>query len=81
MLPDSVMDKQHKNLDDLRSTSAKNFDKAYIKMMDSDHKETMDKFEMAAQKCDDSNVKMFASKTLPVIKMHKDSADAIQKAL
>ena len=80
-LPDSVMDKQHKDLDDLRGTSAKNFDKAYIKMMDKDHKETVDKFEMAAKKCDDSDVKMFASKTLPTLKMHTDSVEAIQKAL
>ena len=80
-LPDSVMDKQHKDLDDLRGTSAKNFDKAYMKMMDKDHKETIAKFEMAAQKCDDSNVKGFASKTLPTLKMHEDSVMAIQKAL
>ncbi len=80
-LPDSVMDKQHKELDDLRGTSTKNFDKAYMKMMDKDHKETIDKFEMAAKKCDDSDVKTFASKTLPTLKMHKDSVDAIQKAL
>ena len=80
-LPDSVIDKQHKDLDDLRGTSAKNFDKAYIKMMDKDHKETVDKFEMAAKKCDDSDVKTFASKTLPTLKMHTDSVEAIQKAL
>ncbi len=80
-LPDSVMEKQHKELDDLRGTSAKNFDKAYIKMMDKDHKETIDKFEKASQKADDADVKSFATKTLPTLKMHKDSVDAIQKAL
>ncbi len=80
-LPDSVMEKQHKELNDLRTASAKNFDKAYIQMMEKDHKETVAKFEMAAQKCDAGDVKAFASKTLPTIKMHTDSVMAIQKSL
>ena len=80
-LPDSVMDKQHKELQDLRTTSAKNFDKAYMSMMDKDHKETITKFQMAAQKCDANDVKAFASKTLPTIKMHEDSVMAIQKSM
>lgn len=80
-LPDSVMAKQHSELDMLRKTSAGGFDKAYMKMMDKDHKETISKFEMAAQKCDDSNVKTFASKTLPAIKMHEDSVMAIMKSM
>ena len=80
-LPDSVMAKQHSELDMLRKTSAGGFDKAYIKMMDKDHKETISKFEMAAQKCDDSNVKTFASKTLPTLKMHEDSVMAIMKSM
>jgi len=80
-LPDSVMEKQHKELDDLRKESAKNFDKAYMKMMDKDHKETIDKFQMASEKCDNTDIRAFASKTIPALKMHKDSVDAIQKAL
>lgn len=80
-LPDSVMDNQHKALDDLRGTSTKNFNMAYMKMMDKDHTETIAKFETAAKKCDDSDVKMFASKTLPTIKMHEDSIMAIKKAM
>ncbi len=80
-LPDSVMAKQHSELDMLRKTSARGFDKAYIAMMDKDHKETIDKFEMAAQKCDDSDVKTFASKTLPTLKMHQDSVKAIMTAM
>ncbi|MDQ2753831.1 MAG: DUF4142 domain-containing protein [Bacteroidota bacterium] len=80
-LPDSVMQKQHAELNNLRSVSAKSFDKAYINMMVKDHKETVDKFQMAAQKCDASDLKAFASKTLPTIKMHTDSASAMQKTL
>ncbi len=80
-LPDSVMEKQHAELNSLRSTSAKNFDKAYMSMMVKDHKETVDKFQMAAQKCDAGDLKGWASKTLPTLKMHTDSATTIQKSL
>ncbi len=80
-LPDSVMDDQHRNLDDLRKKSGKDFDKAYVKMMVKDHKETVDKFQMASEKCDDGDVKSFAAKTLPTIKMHKDAADALNKGM
>ncbi len=81
MLPDSVMTDQHKALDDLRKESSKNFDKAYMKMMNKDHKETIDKFQMASEKCENGDVRAFASKTLPTLKMHKDSVDAVQKSL
>ena len=80
-LPDSVMPKQHDKLETLRKTSAKNFDKQYIDMMVQDHKEAVSKFQMASQKCDNSDLRTWASNTLPTIKMHLDSAQAIQKAL
>ncbi len=80
-LPDSVMEKQHAELNTLRSASAKSFDKDYINMMVKDHKATVDKFKMAAQKCDAGDLKGWASKTLPTIQMHTDSAMAIQKSL
>ena len=80
-LPDSVMPKQHAALEMLRKAPANSFDKAYLAMMSKDHKETVDKFDMAAKKCEDSDVKGFASKTLPVIKMHKESVDSLQKSM
>lgn len=80
-LPDSVMPKQHAELDMLRKAPAKSFDKAYMSMMDKDHKETVAKFKMASEKCDNSSVRSFASKTLPAIQMHEDSVKAIQKSL
>ncbi|TKK64416.1 DUF4142 domain-containing protein [Ilyomonas limi] len=80
-LPDSVMPKQHDALEGLRKTSAKNFDKEYIDMMVKDHKEAVSKFQMASEKCDNGDVKTWAANTLPTLKMHLDSAQAIQKAL
>lgn len=80
-LPDSIMEDQHKALDDLRAKSGKDFDKAYVKMMEKDHKETVDKFQMASEKCEDSDVKMWASKTLPTLKMHKEHVDMLEKGM
>ena len=80
-LPDSVMPKQHDALDKLRKTSAAGFDKAYMDMMVKDHKETVDKFKMASEKCENGDIKTWAANTLPTLKMHTDSAMAVQKAV
>jgi putative membrane protein len=75
------MTKQHNALESLRKTSAKNFDKEYMDMMVKDHKEAVSKFQMASEKCDNGDVKTWAANTLPTLKMHLDSAQAIQKAV
>jgi len=80
-LPDSVMPKQHDELESLRKTSAKNFDKQYMDMMVKDHKETVAKFQKASQNLDNNDLKTWASNTLPKLQMHLDSAQAIQKSV
>lgn len=80
-LPDSVMPKQHDELETLRKTSGKNFDKQYMDMMVKDHKETVAKFQKASQNLDNNDLKTWASNTLPKLQMHLDSAQAIQKAV
>ena len=80
-LPDSVMPKQHDELETLRKTSGKNFDKEYMDMMVKDHKETVAKFQKASQNLDNNDLKTWASNTLPKLQMHLDSAQAIQKAV
>jgi putative membrane protein len=49
-------------------------------MMVKDHKEDIKEFEKAA-KAQNTAVKSFASETLPVLKTHLDSAQAIAKNL
>ena len=80
-LPDSVMPKQHDELETLRKTSGKNFDKQYMDMMVKDHKETVAKFQKASQNLDNNDLKTWASNTLPKLQMHLDSAQAIQKSV
>lgn len=71
--------KEHK--DDLSKKSGAEFDKAYMKMMVDDHQEDIDEFERAANNVDDPDVKTFASNKLPTLRMHLDSAKAINQSL
>ena len=80
-LPDSVMPKQHTELESLRKTQAKNFDKQYMDMMVKDHKEAVGLFQKGSQNLDNTDLKTWASNTLPKLQMHLDSAQAIQKSV
>jgi putative membrane protein len=60
--------------------TGKSFDTHYISMMKDDHAKAISKFEKEAKNGKDADVKNWATKTLPVLKAHKDSIDAISKA-
>jgi putative membrane protein len=49
-------------------------------MMKEDHNKDISKFEKEASGGQDADIKNWASKTLPTLKVHKDSIDAISKA-
>jgi putative membrane protein len=69
-----------KDVEDLKQQTGVDFDKKYIKMMLSDHRKNIKMFEDMAEDDDgDAEVKAFAAKTLPKLKMHLDSAKAINK--
>lgn len=80
-LPDSLMGKHKEHLDKLRTATGRNFDKQYMSMMSMAHSEDINKFQVAANNAQDTAVRGFASRNLPVLRMHKDSADAINKNL
>jgi putative membrane protein len=91
VLKKMATDKQVAEIDTLSSAhrqmidelSAKNdglFDKAYLQMMVADHEQAVQLFTSAATN-GDSDIKKTASKTLPVIQMHLDSARAILAGL
>jgi putative membrane protein len=79
-LPDN-MGKKEDDLTDLSKKKGADFDKAYMKMMVKDHKDVVDKFEKCAQNGTDPDVKTFASQKLPTLRMHLDSAKAIESSL
>jgi putative membrane protein len=80
-LPTSVGEDHQKHMDDLNKKSGNDFDKAYIKMMVDDHKEDISDFEKASNNATDAAVKAWATKTLPTLRTHLDSAQAIHKKI
>jgi putative membrane protein len=52
-----------------------------MKMMVDDHKKDVAEFEKASKMCKDQECLSFASKTLPVLQTHLDSAQAINKSI
>jgi putative membrane protein len=61
----------------LANTTGTEFDKNYITMMVADHKKTIAIFQNAATNAKDADVKAFAVKTLPKLKQHLASVEAI----
>jgi putative membrane protein len=80
-LPSGVSEDHKKHLNDLTKKSANDFDKSYMKMMVDDHQKTVDEFEKASRNTSDAQVKAWVEKTLPVLRMHLDSAKAINNSL
>ncbi|MEJ7767529.1 MAG: DUF4142 domain-containing protein [Chitinophagaceae bacterium] len=76
-LPATLGEDHQKHVNELREKSGADFDKAYMSMMVDDHKDDVDDFSSASDKGNDADIKAFAAKTLPVLRTHLDSAQAI----
>jgi putative membrane protein len=81
MNSDSLMNLHKSHIESMRKKTGKSFDKAYMDMMVNAHKKDVAEFEKASKMCKDQECLSFASKTLPVLQMHRDSAQAIHKNL
>lgn len=81
MLPDSMMAKHREHIDMLKAKTGKEFDRAYMGMMVTDHNEDVNKFQVASNNAADADLKAFATKTLPVLRGHLDSAKAINNII
>ena len=80
-IPTTLGEHHQKHVNDLNEKSGKDFDDAYMSLMVDDHKKDVDKFEDASNNAKDAAVKAFAAKTLPVLRVHLDSARAINDAM
>ena len=78
-LPTAPSDDKQKMYTDMEKMSGKAFDKEYISMMVKAHNDGITLFEDTRSNATDVDVKNFADKTLPTLRMHLDSAKAIQK--
>jgi len=78
-LPTSISADKQKMMDDMNKMTGKSFDKDYISMMIKSHNDGIKLFEDTKANASDVDIKNFADKTLPTLKMHLDSAKAIQK--
>ncbi|HEY0059633.1 MAG TPA: DUF4142 domain-containing protein [Flavisolibacter sp.] len=78
MIPqDSLMTVHQKHLDAMKKMKGTAFDKHYINMMKDHHNKDIADFEKASTGANDADVKSFATKTLPTLRTHKDSVQAI----
>jgi len=80
-LPATLSADHQEHVDKLRKLTGADFDKHYMDMMTDDHKKDIDEFEKASKNSTDADIKAFATATLPVLRTHLDSAEAIKKAV
>lgn len=78
-VPATISDDKQKMYTDMEKMTGKAFDKNYISMMVKSHNDGISLFEDTRSNASDIDVKNFADKILPTLKMHLDSAKAIQK--
>lgn len=78
---DSLMSAHKSHIDMMRKKTGAAFDKSYMDMMVSDHKKTIADFQNASNNAKDGDLKGWAGKTLPVLQLHADSAQAISQAV
>jgi putative membrane protein len=73
-LPTAPLPQHQQHIGHLRDLSGAEFDKAYMGMMVADHQKTIAEFQQASQRETNAQLKVFAQKTLPVLKKHLDMA-------
>jgi putative membrane protein len=76
----TTLDKKHQAMvDKMSAMSGPAFDKAYMKDMVKDHEKDVKEFQNESQNGTDPNIKNFATKTLPILQSHLESAKQIDK--
>ncbi len=80
-LPAAGENKNDRMVSDLQKKTGKDFDIAYMKMMVDDHQKDINEFQKQADNGNDPDLRAFASKCLPILQTHQDSAKSILNAL
>ena len=80
-LPTALPADKQKHMDEMKNMKGKSFDNHYADMMVNDHQKTISLFEKQASSGTNPQLKTWASNTLPVLKAHMDSAQALKKGM
>jgi putative membrane protein len=80
-IPVSMGEDHQDMVNKMMENTGAEFDKKYMDMMVEDHKEDVAKFDKASTDCKDAEIQAFASRTLPVLRTHLDSAIVINDGL
>ncbi|WP_374164250.1 DUF4142 domain-containing protein [Arcticibacter sp. MXS-1] len=80
-LPATLSDEHQKHMEAMQKMTGADFDKHYMDMMNKDHVDDITLFDETSKSSIDPEVKAFAAKTLPILKMHLDSAKRINEAI
>ncbi len=80
-IPQTLPPEHQTHVTELKSLKGKAFDNRYMTMMVADHEKTLADFEKQANAGADPALKAFAAKNLPILRMHRDSATAINQAI
>ena len=75
------VENKEKEMQDMTYKTGPDYDKEYMNRMVMDHHAAIELFEMESKNGKNADLKAFAAKTLPVLKMHLDSAKAVQVSL
>lgn len=77
--PDSVDSKRQSRIDKLSNLSGAEFDRALLKELAKDLEQDLREFQFEARNGNDPGVKEFASKNLPTLQQHRDTAKNLSK--
>ena len=80
-LPDSMGDAHMDHMQELRGQKGAEFDRAYMEKMETTHNEAVSLFEDASEDMEDADVKAFATKTLPKLREHHESARKLNETV
>jgi putative membrane protein len=76
-VPNSVDSKHQSRIDKLSKLSGPEFDRAFLKDLKKDHAQDVREFQQEAQNGSDPGVKEFASKNLPTLQQHLETAKSL----
>lgn len=77
-LPTALDDAHQEAIDRLQDTAGADFDRVFMKQMVADHQKAVSMFEAAERSVQDTDVRVWVTRTLPVLRDHLKMAQSIR---